>query len=98
MAESNENRLELIDQKEKFYDEIEKYIGALSKRFQGKCVVKRNAYDDTLKSLLSPKGKPGAQSPKFIHWAKKRFILDKIGGSDVVCCIKSKKPLCVYES
>ena len=68
------------------------------KKCQEKSAIKRNSYNDIVKCLLKPKGKPlGLFSSQFSFWAKKHFVLITIAGVDIGCCNKSKKPLCVYE-
>jgi hypothetical protein len=58
---------------------------------------KTNAYDDIIKCLLSSKDKVGGSfSASFTYWVKKKFILMKIAGSDVGCCLTTKKPICVH--
>ncbi|CAF5229322.1 unnamed protein product, partial [Rotaria magnacalcarata] len=51
-----------------------------------------------MQCLLLAKGKKlDPHSPVFVYWAKQKFILIKIGNIDIVACVKSKKPVCVYE-
>ncbi|CAF4463262.1 unnamed protein product [Rotaria sp. Silwood2] len=82
-----------------FYEEVDKHINSLSVKFRQKCVPKQNVYDDIIKCLTLPKGKPsGLYSSKFIYWVKQNFILMKLSGIDIGCCIKLKKPICIYEA
>ncbi|CAF1467466.1 unnamed protein product [Didymodactylos carnosus] len=82
-----------------FYEELEKYINSLSEKFQKKSVFKEKVYDDIVKCLLLPKGKSSdLYSSKFIYWVKHNFVLMKIVDIDIVCCVKSKKPICIYEA
>ncbi|CAF4552577.1 unnamed protein product [Rotaria sp. Silwood2] len=82
-----------------FYEEVDKHINSLSVKFRQKCVIKQNVYDDIIKCLTLPKGKPsGLYSSKFIYWVKQNFILMKLSGIDIGCCIKLKKPICIYEA
>ncbi|CAM2705414.1 unnamed protein product [Rotaria socialis] len=82
-----------------FYKELEQHINSLSEKFRIKSVIRQIAYNDIVKCLLLPKGVPlelfGA---KFIFWVKQHFILIKIANVEIGCCIKSKKPICVYEA
>ncbi|CAF3467484.1 unnamed protein product [Rotaria socialis] len=79
--------------------ELEQHINSLSEKFRIKSVIRQIAYNDIVKCLLLPKGVPlelfGA---KFIFWVKQHFILIKIANVEIGCCIKSKKPICVYEA
>lgn len=81
-----------------YYEALQNHINSLNKRFQAKCVIKQNVYNDIIKSLLLPKGKSlGSLPAKFLFWAKKTFVLTTVAGVELVYCIKSKKPVCVYE-
>ncbi|CAF1289996.1 unnamed protein product, partial [Didymodactylos carnosus] len=64
-----------------------------------KSVIKEKVYDDIVKCLLLPKGKPSdSYSSTFIYWIKHNFVLMKIVGIDIACCVKSKKPICIYDA
>ncbi|CAF0874432.1 unnamed protein product [Didymodactylos carnosus] len=66
---------------------------------QKKSVIKEKVYDDIVKCLLLPKGKPSdSYSSTFIYWIKHNFVLMKIVGIDIACCVKSKKPICIYDA
>ena len=85
--------------KARYYEELEKHINFLSAKFREKSVIKQNTYNDIIKCLLLPKGKSSVTfSAKFVYWAKQHFSLIKIGDVDVACCLKSKKPICTYET
>ena len=85
--------------KARYYGELEKHINSLSAKFREKSVIKQNTYNDIIKCLLLPMGKPsGNFSAKFIYWAKQHFTLIKIGDTDAACCLKSKKPISTYET
>ncbi|CAF4638969.1 unnamed protein product, partial [Rotaria sp. Silwood2] len=99
MAESDPKIAQQNDGELVYYTELEKYINSLSTKFQENSVIKQSVYDDIIKCLLSSKDKPlGLFSSKFVFWVKKHFIAIKIAGVDIACCIKSKKPICIYET
>jgi hypothetical protein len=99
MSESNSTTVEIDNQQLRYYEELEKHINAMSKNFREKSVIKQDVYEDIIKCLLSPKGKPlGSLPAKFIYWVKQHFIIIKIAAIDIACCIKTKKSICVYES
>jgi hypothetical protein len=99
MSDLNSTTAQIESGESVYYNELEKYIKSLSEKFRQKCVIHKTVYDDIITCLLLPKGKSsGSFSPKFVFWVKRRFILIKIGGVDVGCCIKSKKPIGIYES
>ena len=82
-----------------FYEKVDEYISSLSKNFRAKCVIKQHIYNDILICLEMPKGKSCASSSStFVYWARKKFVLVKIAGTNIVVCAKLKKPVCVYES
>jgi hypothetical protein len=81
-----------------YYEQLEKYINSLSRKFREKSVIKQNVYNDIVKCLLLSKGKPSDFSPKFIYWVKYHFVLIKIAGVNLTCCIKYKKTICIYEN
>ena len=59
----------------------------------------QHIYNDILICLEMPKGKSCALlSSTFVYWARKKFVLVKIAGANIVACAKLKKPVCVYES
>jgi hypothetical protein len=99
MSESDSTTVQIDNGELLYYKELEKYINSLSKKYQEKSVIKQSVYNDILKCLLLPKGKPlGEFSSKFNFWVKRHFILIKIAGVDIGCCMKSKKPICIYEA
>lgn len=50
-----------------YYEALQNHINSLNKRFQAKCVIKQNVYNDIIKSLLLPKGKSlGSLPAKFL--------------------------------
>jgi hypothetical protein len=99
MSQSDSTTVEVESAKSLYYKELEKHINSLSERFRLKSVIKECGYNDIIKCLLLPKGKSsGLFSSKFIHWAKQHFILIKIAGTDIACCIKTKKNICTYEA
>ncbi|CAF3626874.1 unnamed protein product [Rotaria sp. Silwood1] len=82
-----------------FYKKLDEYINSLHEKYRKKSVIKQQVYNDVLQCLSLPKGKSSeSHSPKFIYWAKCHFNIVKIAGNDIVICIKSKKPVCVYEA
>jgi len=92
MLESNSTTVEIDNQHLRYYEELEKYINALSKSFLGKSVIKQNVYGNIIKCLLSPKGKPSGSFPaKFMYWVKQHFVLTEIAPIDIACCVKTKK-------
>ncbi|CAF3902852.1 unnamed protein product [Rotaria sp. Silwood1] len=81
------------------YKKLDEYINSLHEKYRKKSVIKQQVYNDVLQCLSFPKGKSSeSHSPKFIYWAKCHFNIVKIAGNDIVICIKSKKPVCVYEA
>ncbi|CAF5026545.1 unnamed protein product, partial [Rotaria sp. Silwood1] len=99
MMESNSTIVQMNNDEKIYYEKVDEYINSLDKKFREKCVIKQQGYDDILKCLLLPKGSPpDAYSSTFVYWVKHKFILIKIAGIDIVACIKSKKPICVYEA
>ncbi|CAF0953530.1 unnamed protein product [Rotaria sordida] len=98
MSESNSKIVEIDNGELIYYTELEKHINTLSGKFQEKSVIKQSVYDDIIKCLLLSKDKPLTLfSSQFIFWVKKHFIITKIAAADIACCIKSKKPICIYE-
>ncbi|CAF3196073.1 unnamed protein product [Rotaria socialis] len=82
-----------------FYENVDKYINSLSKKFRDKSVIKQQVYNDILKCLLLPKGTSSdPYSSAFVYWSKQKFLLIKVAGIDIVVCAKLKKPVCVYEA
>ncbi|CAF1619731.1 unnamed protein product [Didymodactylos carnosus] len=87
------------DSEKLFYSDLDKYIDSLSVKFREKSVIKKKVCEDIVQALLLQKGKTsGSFSPKFVFWAKQNFLLLKIVGIDIACCVKTKKPVCIYES
>ena len=37
-------------------------------------------------------------SSRFVYWVKQRFVLMRVVGVKIGCCIKSKKPICIYDN
>ncbi|CAF0983467.1 unnamed protein product [Didymodactylos carnosus] len=82
-----------------FFDDVEKYVASLQEKYREKTFIRKETYDKILKSLLLEKGTSSESIPtKLVFWARKNFIIEKIAGTDIVCCSKNKKPLCIYES
>jgi len=97
MSESNSTIVQTNNIELHYYEQLEKYINSLGQRFQEKSIIKQNIYNDISKYLLLPNGKTSVFSRKFIYWMKQNFALIKIAGVDLVCCIKSKKTVCIFE-
>ncbi|CAF4061215.1 unnamed protein product [Rotaria sordida] len=98
MSQSDSTIVQIDNGELVYYTELEKHINTLSEKFQAKSVVKQSVHDDIVKCLLLSKDKPlSLFSSKFI-WVKNYFIVIKIAGIDIACYIKSKKPICIYES
>ncbi|CAF1680811.1 unnamed protein product [Rotaria magnacalcarata] len=90
--------VQVNDNEKMFYAKIDEYINCLGDKFREKAVIKQQVYNDIMQCLLLAKGKKlDPHSPVFVYWAKQKFILIKIGNIDIVACVKSKKPVCVYE-
>ncbi|CAF1363369.1 unnamed protein product [Adineta steineri] len=99
MSESVTTNVLMENGESLYYKELEKHINSLSERYRSKSVIRQNGYNDIIKCVLLLKGTSSHLfSSKFIHWAKQNFILTKIGGVDICCCIKSKKTICTYET
>ncbi|CAF3991555.1 unnamed protein product, partial [Rotaria sp. Silwood2] len=96
---SNSTVVEVDNHEMIFYKKLDEYINSLHEKYREKCVIKQRVYNDILQCLLLPKGTASEScSSKFVYWAKSHFNLVKIAGNDIVTCVKSKKPLCVYEA
>ncbi|CAF1659144.1 unnamed protein product [Rotaria magnacalcarata] len=91
--------VQVNDNEKMFYAKIDEYINCLGDKFREKAVIKQQVYNDIMQCLLLAKGKKiDPHSPVFVYWAKQKFVLIKIGNIDIVACVKSKKPVCVYEN
>ncbi|CAF1564081.1 unnamed protein product [Didymodactylos carnosus] len=56
-------------------------------------------HQNIIAALSLEKGKSSKSfSPAFAFWARKNFEKKEISGVDVLYCISSKKPVCIYES
>jgi hypothetical protein len=97
MSESDSTTVQTDNCETRYYEQLEKYINSLNQKFQEKCVIKQNVYNDIVKCFLLPKGKPSDFSPKFMYWVKRHFMLTKIADVYFACSIKSKKTICTYE-
>jgi hypothetical protein len=98
MSQSQSTTVEVESGETLYYKELEKHISSLSERFRAKSVIKRCIYNDIVNCLSLPKGKTsGLFPPKFIHRTKQHFVLIKIAGINIACCIKSRKNICTYE-
>ena len=85
MSELPSTSIQTDSEETRYYQELEKHINSLSMKFREKSVIKQNSYNDIVKCLLSPKGKPlGNFSAKFMYWVKQHFTLMKIAGADMV--------------
>ncbi|CAF3230564.1 unnamed protein product [Rotaria sp. Silwood2] len=99
MSEFDSSILQIDNGEVLYYQELKKHIDSLSEKFREKSVIKQGVYDDIIKCLFIPKGQAlGSFSPKFIFWVKQHFVLITIAGVNIACCIKSKKPICIYEA
>ena len=95
----NSTSVAIDNNEEVFYKKIDECINSLHKNHRDKCVIKQQMYNNILKCLSLPKGVPcNSYSSKFVYWTKCNFNLVKIAGSDIVFCVKLKKPVCVYEA
>ncbi|CAF1424407.1 unnamed protein product, partial [Rotaria sordida] len=82
-----------------FYDKVDEYINSLDQKFRGKAVIAQELYKKIQQCLLLPKGtSSNLFSTNFTYWVKHKFVLIKIAAIDVVACIKTKKPVCIYEN
>ncbi|CAF1185028.1 unnamed protein product [Didymodactylos carnosus] len=87
------------DSEKLFFDDVDKHISSLHEKYREKTVIKKDTYDKILMALSLEKGKSSQSlSPKFIFWCRNNFLLSKVAGIDVVYCVKSRKPVCLYES
>lgn len=75
MAESNCTAAQIDNGEIVYYKELQKHINCLGEKFREKSVIKQSVYNDIVKCLSLPKGKPsGLFSPKFIYWVKKHCV------------------------
>jgi hypothetical protein len=82
-----------------FYKKIDEYINKLETKFREKSVIKQDMHNKIQKCLLLAKGISDNEFPAtLVYWVKHKFILLKIAGNDIVVCIKTRKPVCVYEA
>ncbi|CAF4522606.1 unnamed protein product [Didymodactylos carnosus] len=100
MASTSETSIDSSNDSEKlFFDDVDKHVNSLNEKYREKTVIKKDTYEKILIALLLEIGKSShTLSAKFIFWCRNNFLLSKIAGIDVVCCAKSKKPVCLYES
>jgi hypothetical protein len=96
--ESDSTVVQVNTNEKLFYERIEEYVNKLDTKFREKCVIKQEMYNKIQKCLLLPKGTSDDEFPaKLVYWVKRKFTLLKIAGNDIVVCVKTKKPVCVYE-
>ncbi|CAF0810356.1 unnamed protein product [Didymodactylos carnosus] len=89
----------VADSEKLFFEDVEAYINSLNKKFREKKVITKSTLESIMKALGLEKGKSSNSfSPKFVYWSKQNFVVRKIAGIDVLCCITTNKPVCVYES
>ena len=83
-----------FEQKETFYQKLEKYIETLDVKKRNKYTIKNAMYVDILNVL---KGKKASVSPKFKFWVKQTFRCVQIGSTDIIYVLKNNLPLITHE-
>ncbi|CAF1510262.1 unnamed protein product [Didymodactylos carnosus] len=92
--------VEVVDDAELlFFNDVDKYLNSLNEIFREKHIIKRIIHQNIIAALSLEKGKSSKSfSPAFAFWARKNFEKKEISGVDILYCISSKKPVCIYES
>ncbi|CAF4327003.1 unnamed protein product, partial [Didymodactylos carnosus] len=87
------------DQSEnRFFEDFDNYIDSLKEKFREKHVIKKNTYDTIMTVLSLEKGKSSRLfTPAFAYWARKHFEKNDVCSVNVLYCLSSKKPVCVYQ-
>ncbi|CAF4477714.1 unnamed protein product [Didymodactylos carnosus] len=92
--------VEVVDDAEiLFFNDVDKYLNSLNEKFREKHIIKKIIHQNIIVALSLEKGKSSKSfSPAFAFWARKNFEKKEITGVDILYCISSKKPVCIYES
>ena len=92
------NNVSTIDKiaHDKFYEHAKNHIDSLNPKFRDKAVITR-VLNERINNVLQNKLSSTNENGPFSRWCRKTFVLRPIGGHQVLCDIKSMKPVLLFE-
>ena len=86
-----------MDQKEQFYELLEKHTASLDKKKKEKFIISQDVYKKIMECLQLAKGIPCPDGAGFKFWCNKHFKVETIGSSQVIYCKKTSSPVTTKE-
>ena len=83
-----------MEQKEKFYELLDKYCSEHKKQT---CVITQDLYDKVLNAIHLNSGAKCNDGAKFKHWCKNYFKVETIGARNLLYCGKTSLPVTTKE-
>lgn len=79
-----------------FYERVGDCVSKLNPKFQAKAFINRDTCTRMINILRGVAANNG-ESTRFVRWCQDKFCLRLIGGNYVLCDMKSKRPILLFE-